>query len=291
VALDPKCNVVALDAMTGQFRWGHDLVREFNAEVPQWYCGQCPLVEGDHVILATCGDALLVAMDIATGKVLWKTPNPHDWKMTHSSVVPMEFAGQRQYVYCASGGVAGVAAADGALLWETDAWRIPIATIPSPLPVGKGRLLLSGGYNAGSLMLQLKETGGNIIPEVLFRLSAAEFGATQQTPILHGGHIYGVRPDGQLACLDLAGKILWTSGSTARFGLGPFLIADDQILALNDDGWLTLVEVNPMEYHPRSRNRILNGHDAWGPLALVAGRLLARDLTQMVCLDVIGARP
>jgi hypothetical protein len=31
---------------------------------------------------------------------------------------------------------------------------------------------------------------------------------------------------------------------------------------------------------------VLNGHDAWGPLALAGSRLLARDLDSMVCLDL-----
>ena len=290
VAFGPKCHVVCLDALTGQFQWGLDLVKEFNAEVPQWYAGQCPLVDGDRVILGTGGDALLIAVELATGKLIWKTPNPHDWKMTHSSIVPIEFAGQRQYLYCASGGVAGIAATDGQALWETDAWQIAIATIASPVPVGAGRIFLSGGYNAGSLMLQLTENAGKIEPHVAFRLPAEVFGSTQQTPILFQEHIYGVRPDGQFACLDLTGKILWTSGGAARFGLGPYLIAGDQILALNDDGWLTLAEATPTAYRSLARARILAGHDAWAPMALVGGRLLARDLTQMVCLDMTGVK-
>ena len=288
VALGPKCHVICLAAQTGQFQWGLDLVKEFNVEVPQWYAGQCPLVDGDRVILGTGGDALLIAVELATGKVLWKTPNPHDWKMTHSSVVPIAGPGQRQYVYCGSGGVAGFAAGDGHLLWETDAWQISIATIPSPVPVGADRIFLSGGYNAGSLMLRLVESVGKIEPRVEYRLPATEFGSTQQTPILYQDHIYGVRPDGQFACLDLTGKTLWASGGTARFGLGPYLIAGTQILALNDDGWLTLADATPAAYHPLARARILTGHDAWAPLAFVDGRLLARDLTQLVCLDMVG---
>ena len=290
VALGPKCHVICLDALTGQFQWGLDLAKEFNAEVPQWYAGQCPLVDGDRVILGTGGDALLIAVELATGKLIWKTPNPRDWQMTHSSVVPIEFAGQRQYLYCASGGVAGIAANDGRLLWETDAWQIAIATVPSPVPVGDGRIFLSGGYNAGGLMLRLVELAGKIEPRVEFCLPAAEFGSTQQTPILYRDHIYGVRPDGQLACLDLTGKTLWTSGGAARFGLGPYLIAGAQILALNDEGWLTLADATPATYHPVARARILTGHDAWAPMALAAGRLLARELTQMVCLDMTGAK-
>ena len=291
VALGPKCHLICLDALTGKFQWGLDLVKEFNVEIPQWYAGECPLVDGDRVILGTGGDALLVALELATGKVLWKTPNPRDWKMTHASVVPAKVAGHRQYIYCASGGVAGINAEDGRLLWETDVWQIAIATIASPIPVDANRIFFCGGYNAGSLMLRLTETDGKIVPQVEFRLPAEVFGSTQQTPILFRDHIYGVRPDGQFACLDLTGKILWTSGSTNKFGLGPYLIAGDQILALNDEGWLTLAEATPAAYLSLVRARVLTGHDAWGPMAWVAGRLLARDLTQMVCLDMTGGTP
>ncbi|TAN35993.1 MAG: polyvinylalcohol dehydrogenase [Verrucomicrobia bacterium] len=291
VSIGPKCHVVCVDTSTGKFIWGLDLVKEFDAEVPQWYAGQCPLVDGDRLILATGGDALMVAVELATGKVIWKAPNPRDWKMTHSSIAPMELAGQRMYAYCGSGGVAGVAASDGKLLWDTDAWTISIATIPQPLPVGDGKIFLSGGYNAGSLMLQLKHVENKIVAEPLFRLKPTEFGATQHTPILHDGHIYGVRPDGQLTCLDLNGKVRWASGGGAKFGMGSFIMAQGLMFLLNDDGWLTLAEVNSVGYRQLAKARVLPGQDAWAPLALVEGRLLARDMTQMVCLDVAGAKP
>ena len=291
VSLGPKCHVVCVDTASGQFIWGLDLVKEFGAEVPQWYAGQCPLIDGDRVILATGGEALMVAVDLATGKVIWKAPNPRDWKMTHSSIVPMEFSGQRTYVYCGSGGVAGVAANDGQLLWDTDVWTISIATIPQPLPVGDGKIFLSGGYNSGSLMLQLKHVENKIVAEPLFRLKPTEFGAAQQTPILYDGHIYGVRPDGQLTCLDLNGKVRWASGGTAKFGLGSFIMAQGLMFLLNDDGWLTLAEVNPTSYRQLATTQVLPGHDSWAPMALVSGRLLTRDMTQMVCLEVAGAKP
>ena len=286
VTFGPKCHVGCIEADTGKFVWGLDLVKDFGATVPEWYAGQCPLVDGDKVILGVGGDALVIAVELATGKVVWKSPNPNDWKMTHTSLVPIEFAGKRQYVYVASGGVAGVNAADGALLWETDAWKISIAAVATPVPVGDDRLFLSGGYNAGAMMLRLKEDAGKIVTETVFRLKPTEFGAAQQTPILFEGNLYGIRPDGQLACLDLNGKTLWTSGGAAKFGLGPFIIGNGLIYALNDDGTLTLAEATPSGYRSLAKARVIEGHDCWAPLALVNGRLLARDLTKMVCLDV-----
>jgi outer membrane protein assembly factor BamB len=290
VALGPKCHVVCCEADTGKFVWGLDLVQEFGAEVPQWYAGQCPLVDGDRVILAVGGEALLIAVDLATGKVAWKSPNPREWKMTHSSVVPVEFGGKKMYVYCGSGGVAGVAADDGKLLWDTTEWIISMATVPSPLPVGDGKIFLSGGYNSGSLMLQLQQVDNKIGVATLFRLKPGEFGATQQTPILYQGKIFGVRPDGQMTCLDLDGKVRWTSGPAAKFGLGPFLIANGKLIVMNDDGRLTLAEASVDGWQPLAQAKVLNGPDSWGPMALVTGRLIARDMTKMICLDLTGTK-
>jgi len=286
VSLGPKCHVTCLDASSGKFYWGMDLVREYGTTVPAWYAGQCPLIDGDRVILAPSGSSLMIAVDLATGKVLWKTPNPHDWKMTHVSVTPMEIAGRRTYIYCGTRGVAGVAADDGTLLWETTDWKISIATVASPVPVPGNRIFLSGGYEAGAMMLQITEQGGKFQAQSLFRLDADTFGATQQTPILFEGHLYGVRPNGELVCLDLLGKVMWASGSTHRFGLGPFLVANGKIFVMDDNGELTMAKATPDEFHLLAHARVLTGHDAWGPMAIAGSRLIARDLTRIVCLDM-----
>jgi outer membrane protein assembly factor BamB len=287
VAMGPKCHVICLNAKTGELQWGMDLVREYGTTVPPWYAGQCPLLEDGKVILAPGGkNALLLTVECETGEVLWQTPNPKGWKMTHSSIVPMDLAGQKTYVYCASLGVVGVSAEDGTLLWETSDWKISIANIPSPIVLEDQRLFLSGGYNAGSLMLQLRQEDGQWSVASLFKLEPEIFGSTQQTPIYYQGHIYGVRPDGQLVCLDPQGKVVWASGSRDRFGLGPYMIADNLLFVMDDSGLLSLVEASPGKYTSLAKAQVLEGRESWGPLALADGRLLARDLTRMVCLDV-----
>jgi len=287
VAIGPKCHVVCLDSVTGVLRWGLDLVRQYGTTVPPWYAGQCPLIEKGAVILAPGGkDALLLAVDGETGKELWRSPNPHGWKMTHSSVMPVEFGGERMYVYCANNGVVGVSAKDGAMLWETTAWKISIATVPSPLVLEAGRIFFTGGYNAGSLMVQLQKENGHFEAKLVFKLEPEVFGATQHTPICHDGHIYGVRADGKFVCLTLDGKVVWTSDAGQQFGLGSFILADGLFFALNDSGLLRLIQATPEKYFLRAQAQVLKGRESWGPMALADGRLIARDLTRMVCLDV-----
>ena len=287
VAMGPKCHVLAVDTKTGTLKWGLDLVKDHGVTVPQWYAGECPLIDQDRVVLGTGGpESLLIAVHPETGQVIWKSPNPREWKMTHSSVAAMEFEGVRMYVYCANNGVVGVSADTGAPLWETGEWKISIATVPTPLILPGGRIFLSGGYNAGSLMLQLKKIDGKFQAQTLFRLEPEIFGATQQSPILLQNHIFGVRPDGKFVCLDLQGKVVWTSEQGQQFGIGPYMAADGVFFAINDSGLLRLVAADPARYRLLAQAQVLKGRESWGPPALAGGRLIVRDLTRMVCLDV-----
>ncbi len=288
VTMGPKCHVTCLDSMTGQFHWVLDLVRDFGAKVPPWYAGQCPLIEGDKVIIGVGGEPLMIAVDTATGEVVWRSPNPKRWLMTHSSVIPAEFASRRMYVYCASGGVVGISAEDGGILWEITDWKIRIANVPSPVVAGDGLIFLSGGYNAGSMMLKLTQDGDKITAAPAFRLEPEVFGSPQHTPIFYDGYIYGVGADGQLNCLDLDGKVVWTSTSTHTFGLGPYTIANGLIYVMNDSGLLTLAEATPSGYVQLSQAKVLEGPESWGPMAIASGRLILRDMNRMICIDVTG---
>jgi len=308
VTLGPQCHVMCCEAETGAFQWGIDLVKEYGTTVPKWYAGQCPLIDMNRVVLAPAGpDVLMMAVELAPdenapGKpvVAWTTPNPHGWKMTHSSIVPMDFAGRRMYLYCGSGGVVGVAANDGPgykagdILWETTDWQVRFANVPSPVVIGNGHALLSGGYGAGSMMIRIEEDGEGLAVRTVWRLEQSrDFGSEQQTPIFYDGHIYGVLPKEagalaeQLLCMDLTGRHLWASGRDYRFGLGPYLVADGLLFAMNDDGELTLAEATPEAFRPLARATVLpGGHETWAPMAIANGRLLVRDLKRLVCLDV-----
>ena len=290
VTIGPKCHVCCLDSVSGELRWSIDLVADFGATVPDWYNGQCPLIDDGRVIIAAgADDALMIAVDCSTGQVIWRSPNPHKWKMTHSSITSARLGDTKMYVYCASGGVTGISAQDGSILWEYPDWNIRLANVPSPLPAGDGLIFLSGGYNAGARMLRLSRQGETITAEPVFRLESRVFGSEQQTPILYNGYIYGLWPDRQFVCLDLDGRLVWSSSDTRHFGsrgLGPYSIADGLIYILDDDGLLTLAQAGPNGYNQLAQAKVLNGHEAWAPMAFAAGRLLVRDFNRMVCLDI-----
>lgn len=301
ITIGPRCHTVCLKADTGEFVWGIDMVRDYGTTEPLWYTGQCPLIDNGCAVLAPGGpDALLMGVELATGNVAWKTPNPKGYTMSHSSVMPMTLLGARMYVYAALGAVVGVAADGeraGEILWEAP-WK-PRVIAPSPVAVGDDRILMAAGYGEGSIMLRLLKTGEAFSVEKVYEKSPKD-GLTceQQTPIHAGGLLYGIMPKDagalkeQFVCYHPDGHLLWSSGAENRFGLGPFLLADDKFYVLSDDGVLTLLRASAEAYLQLDQARVLDGHDAWGPMALVDTRLLLRDSKRMICIDVgQGANP
>jgi outer membrane protein assembly factor BamB len=284
VSLGPMGDLMCCQADTGKVLWRKNLVNEYGTKIPTWYNGQCPLIENSNVIVAPGGKALMAAIHLPTGKVTWTTPNSKGWQMTHSSIMPMPHAGKRIYVYPASGGVVGVNGRDGSLLWSTSEWTVNTSNIPTPVPLGNGRIFVCGGYNSGAAILQMNGSGTGV--SVVKRIPPNTFQSHQQTPILYQGHLYGVRIPGDLVCLDLEGKVVWSSGNTARFGLGPYVMASGILYVLADNGTLVSVEANASAYKELSRAKVLSGSDAWAPIAVADGKLICRDLNTMVCLDL-----
>ena len=288
VTISPMCQVTCLKAATGEMLWKKDLVKEFGTKVPEWYAGQCPIIEGDKVILAPGGsEVLLIAVELATGKITWTVKNPGDYKMTHSSVAILDFKGERQYIYCATQGVVSVSAKTGEILWLDPTWKINIANVPTPVIVDTDKILFTGGYDAGAKYVQVvkDESEGKYKIKELFKVKASVFSSQQHTPVYYQGSFYGVIQDGQLACVDQAGKQLWKSGGEKKFGLGPFFIADGMLLVLNDtSGYLYLVEAGTGGYNEFGKAKVFNGHEAWAPMALADGKLILKDLTELVCV-------
>jgi outer membrane protein assembly factor BamB len=295
VTLGPRCHVMCVDTETGNFKWGLDLAADFGTDVPLWYAGQCPLIDKNVAVLAPAGkEALLMGVDCESGKILWQTPNTDHWKMSHSSIIPMTLLGKRTYVYCSLGGVVGVSAEDsdrGTLLWKTAAWTHSVLA-PSPVRIDDRRVLLTAGYGGGSMMLGLTNANGELVAAPLFELPKTTFACEQQTPIFLENHLFGILPKdagalrGEFVCLDTNGRIVWESGKSERFGLGPFIFADNKFLILNDTGELTMARASTQGYEQLARARVLQGRDAWAPMALVDGKLLLRDSERLICLQV-----
>ena len=301
LTIGPRSHVMCVRRQDGEFVWGLNVELDYGTEIPLWYTGQCPLIDDGKAIIATGGTALVVAIDIESGEVLWETPNPGNWQMSHSSILPYTFGGVKMYVYSAYGGACGIAADGpdaGTILWETTAWNHQVVA-PSPVCMPDGKIFLTAGYGAGSMVLQLTGPGPRFNVEVIREYNAKEgLACEQQTPVGFDGHLLGILPKdagplrNQLVCVhpDDFTRVVWSSGQDKRFGLGPYMIADNKLFIVSDDGTLTIARPSTREYIELDTCRVMEGHDAWGPLAVADGYLVMRDSKSMVCLDMAVER-
>lgn len=286
VSFGPQCHVLCTSFTNGTYRWSINLVEKYGSKVPLWYAGQCPLIDGNTVILAPASEkVLLCGVAIDTGTVQFETPGVPGLSMSHASVMQLGSI----YVYAGIGGIAGVSK-DGKLLWVNTEFS-PNVVAPSPCILSANRFFITAGYGVGGAMFEADGKGCRL----LFRTDRRTFASEQQTPIYKDGLLFSVLPGDagglrqQFACMTPEGKQLWTSGAQDRFGLGPFLaIAENQFILQDDLGTLTLAQADKDGYKRLARLSLMSGEgrDAWGPMAVSGNNLLVRDSTQLFCLQM-----
>ena len=299
ITIGPLGHVMCCDPATGDLKWTLDMRQEYNTDVPFWYAGQCPIVDGNTLILAPAGEhILLTGINCETGEVVWETPNSIKYKMSHSSVMPMTIEGKKTYVYMGIGGVCGVSAEkedSGTLLWDVSKWQ-PSVIAPSPLQLSGNTILLVAGYGSGGAVLRVDRNGTKWDAKITDQYKANEgLACEQQTPILYNNMIITVMPnDGG----SLRGKLvsyspsnvrnpIWSSGADERFGYGPYIIINEYVFVFKEDGELYVYEIKQNSMTLLKKQLVIeDGADAWGPIAYADGRLLLRDAHKVICLKI-----
>ena len=306
VSIGPRSHVMCLNPINGKLLWTIDLEKQYGIPgkekgriTPDFYSGQCPLIDNDVAVIAPGGKALMIGVSCATGKILWRTPNPDSLRMSHGSIIPMVINGKRMYVYNAVGGVCGISAEGtdaGRMLWTTTEWN-PATTAASPVSLGNNEIAVFGSYGAGGARIKINYDGSSYKPTLVEQHKATNgIASDQQTPIVIGDYIWCLMPENagplkkQLVCFgksDLM-KPVWSSGKENRFGrgLGPYIVSGNKMYLLDDDAILYLFRIQDKTITLLDSHKIMNGIEAWGPMAIAGHYLIMRDARNLLCLDI-----
>jgi len=282
---------LCIDRKTHQPVWHKNILADFGSELPSWGVSQAPSLWRDLVIVAPqASDAFVAAFRQDTGELVWKSPSLG--QVGYVTPVVTTLAGVEQAVMLAAyGQTAGISLEDGSILWSYDGYGCQIP-IPYPTPLPGDRLFITGGYDAGSAMIQVKRDGAAFEVTELFKTD--ECGSQIHQPLFYEGHLYvnsntNSRTDGML-CMTLDGQLRWRtrdSRDLPKFERGNLLLADGMIIALDGKtGILHLIDPSPSGYKELAHAKIFNGNKMWSPMALTQGRLLLRDQETMKCLDL-----
>ncbi len=296
--------------------WHKNVWRDFGgAALPRWAITQNPLVYRDLLIVASQAPRTsVVAYDKLTGALRWESAvlsgdvgfltrqvgrllmmaetagyvSPSIVKVGGEDHLVMITAAQGMGRSASGGSVSGLDPLTGRRLWTYTNWQcmIPIA---HAVDAGDGRMLITGGYNAGAAMIKVqKKPDGTYGVTEVFKTS--DFGAHTQPPVLYKDHFYAhyttnERSDG-LVCLAMDGRVRWKTGENPLFDKGGAILAGGLLLATDGNTKLYLIEPDPSGFKPLASAELLEPGQNWAPLALADGKLLIRDQRRLRCLAV-----
>jgi len=302
----PYGHLYSIDINTHKPLWNKNIWTDYGGSaIPKWAITQCPLVYNNLVIVASqAPQAGVVAYDKLTVAVKWTTKSlgpvgyvtPEIVKVGKEDHLVMITASAGRGESASGGKVVGIDPLTGKILWEYTNWQCGIP-VPGAVDAGEGRMLITGGYNAGAAMIKIeKKTDGSYNVNELYK--NPEFGAHTQPPVLVNGYFYAQystneRKDG-LVCMSIDGQVKWITRRAPLFDKGGMILADGLLLITDGASKLYLVEPDPSAFKPLATAELLKGDAGdqrfptqnWAPLALANGRLLIRDQNRLMCVRV-----
>jgi glucose dehydrogenase len=254
----PMGDLHAIDIKTHRPTWRANIWKDFGgaAELPRWGIAQHPLIHGDLLVVATqTSEAGVVAFDKSTGKVRWKSPalsgvpgyvTPSVFEVGGENQLVMVTAARGRGRSARDGSVVGLDPRNGKVLWTYTGWQCSIP-VPPAVDAGQGRLLVTGAYGAGTVMLKVERKADGYTVSELFE--NPDFGSHTQPPVLHDGHFYShytinERSDG-LVAMGMDGVVKWKTDQQPPFVRGGSILADGLMLVTDGNTKLYLVEPSP----------------------------------------------
>jgi outer membrane protein assembly factor BamB len=301
IAVGQWGELVCLETATGKELWRKDYANDFGGKRPQWGYAESPLLDGDNVVITPGGsEGAVVALNKKTGALIWRskefTDAPH-----YSSLIVAQIGGVRQYIQLTAESVAGIAAADGKLLWRAPR-KGRVAVIPTPI-YSDGCVYVTSAYGIGCNLFKITAVSGGFTSGFSTNGYHREFKYTQFTaePVYanqvlgnkHGGvikvgdFVYGHADDKGWTCQDFkTGAAKWQHN---QLGKGSLIYADGRFyLRAEDKGTVVLIEATPggFKEHGRFEQPDRSDKKAWPYPVIAAGKLYLRDMDALFCYDV-----
>lgn len=288
-ALDPDGDLTCLKTSDGEIVWRHSLTEGFAGRLMSGRgYGESPLVDGDRLICTPGGaEAMIVALDRHTGKVIWKSAIPDIGEKgrdgaAFSSIGISHAAGVRQYVQLAGRGLIGIEAKSGRFLWGYNDISNGTANIPTPI-VREDFIFSANGYHAGALLLKIErdeESETGVTAREVYRLRGNRFQNHHGGFVLIDDHVFGGHGsnNGLPTCIEFrTGKIAWKQRGPGT-GSASVVAADGHLYFHYQNGVVALIEANPETYRLKGTFKLPKaGGDSWSHPVIAHGKLFLRE--------------
>ncbi|QDV44191.1 outer membrane biogenesis protein BamB [Stieleria neptunia] len=238
---DGAVHTTALD-LAGTILWQQKLS---DYVIHQGY-GSSPAIYQDLVICSADnkGGGAIVAMDRATGEIVWRRDRPA--KPNYASPSILNVSGKDQLVFTGCDLVTSLDPGTGATLWEIEGSTTECVT--TTLTDGT-HVFTSGGYPDNHVSAVLADGSG----KVAWRTNTR----TYVPSMLHkDGYLYMTLDAGIAECVDCAtGQTVWKARLGGVFSSSPVLVGD-RIYATNEQGETFVFKASPRRFEKVAENKL-----------------------------------
>ncbi|MBL7223155.1 MAG: SUMF1/EgtB/PvdO family nonheme iron enzyme [Candidatus Brocadiae bacterium] len=284
--LGPFGHLHCVDPATGRIFWKRHLIDDFSGTLPAWGVTATPLLVDDKLIVNPgAKDASLVALDRATGKIVWKSQGAAG---AYASPILANFNGRRQVIAYDAESLGGWDPLTGKRLWRIVPGREGDYNVPTPIALGE-RLLVATENNSTRLYgfrgMGYRGTV-RVVGKPLRRFD--DLAPDMVTPVAHGGMVICPH-NAWLYCLDAKTlKLLWKQRDMAFYSYASLIAGNGHVLVLSLDGELLLIRATREKYKLVARLRLFGDKktQVWSHPALAKGRLYIRNEDSINCLPL-----
>lgn len=270
-----------LNTGDGSVVWQVDLMKTYGARNITWGMTENLLHDG-NVLYCTPGgkDASMIALDMNTGKLVWKSPGNGELS-AYCSPVLIKAGNRKIIVTCMQHSVCGFDAASGKLLWKSEFSMNPDVHPNTPI-FRDGYIYCSSGYGLGSKMLKLSPDGSSVTDVWKEATCDPKIGGA----VVLNGRIYGMGDRyRKFFCLD------WKTGkeifSTRQLAPGNIIANDGLLYVYSEQGTVNLVEPLPAGIKIISSFKVPYGANPhWAHLVIKDKKLYVRHGTSLMVYDI-----
>ncbi len=199
--------------------------------------GGSPILVGNALIFSADGgtDPSVIALDKASGQVLWKVKRETSAKKNFSFSTPtlITVNGQSQLITPGSGVVCALDPKTGVELWRCR-YGEGYSVIPKPV-FGHGMIFVSSGYDK-PVLFAIRADGKGDVTDTHIAWKLEKGAPHTPSPLLVGNELYLVSDAGIASCLDAkTGAVHWSERVAGNYSASP-LLADGKIYLQNETG-------------------------------------------------------
>lgn len=275
--------LTAYNAKNGDVVWTRDLLKEFEAGMPDYGFTESVLIENEKLFVKPAGKkGYMACLNKTTGETIWINKEIKG-EYAYDSPVLQNIGENHQVISASSSGYYGIDTETGRLLWTIDIPNIHQLKCTDAIAIDD-QVFITSGLGGGSMLLKLKTNGKDFDTETIWKTDLMD--NYHGGVIYHKGYFYGSgdRSRGWYSIDGKTGKQMWKYPG----GQGSLTFAEEMLYLLDERGTMRLVKATPESFHVNGEFKVASGGKGpyWAHPVICGGRLYLRHDDKVFVYDI-----